>query len=198
MEINDSIRRCQHRPPAQAAPRNYWCPNHPALRAVVGTTPINGIWLCAECALAIDPSSMASKRPEQPPVTSQPREPVATAKPAKKTAGGLAKPRGRRKMNKTEAAYALILEAKKRAGEILRYEWEGVSLRWPDGMVFNPDFAVWSADSTTGSIELSFIETKGAFIEGDALVKFRAARAHWPEFDFQMWQLKKGLWTQLL
>ncbi len=184
-----------HRPGAQAAPRNYWCPNHPALRAVVGTTPVNGVWLCESCALTIDPSSMASKRPEQPPVTSQPHEPVVTAKPSKKAAGGLAKPRGRRKMNKTEAAYALILEAKKRTGQVVRYGWEEITLRWPDGMSYTPDFCVWYPNVPS---QLVFVETKGPWIEDDAKVKFRAARAHWPEFDFQMWQLKKGLWTQLL
>ncbi len=32
-------------------------------------------------------------------------------------------------MNKTEAEFAMILQAQKRAGEILRYEFEGITLR---------------------------------------------------------------------
>lgn len=118
-----------------------------------------------------------------------------TEAPAKaKRAAGLAKPRGRKGMNRTEAAYALILEALKRAGDIHRYEREGITLRWQDGMTYTPDFTVWNSIDS----RLLLIETKGAFIEGDALVKFRAARAHWPEFHFEMRQLKKGTWTQLL
>lgn len=118
---------------------------------------------------------------------------AAAPEPVKRKAGGLAKPRGRKGMNRTEAAYALILEAEKQAGVIRRWEREGITLRWRDGMTYTADFAVWSNDK-----RLAFIETKGAFLRDDALVKFRAARAHWPEFAFEMWQLKGGAWTQLL
>ncbi len=95
-------------------------------------------------------------------------------------------------MNKTETAYSLILEARKRRGDIARWEREGMTLRWPDGMTYTADFTVWH----TGGILL--IETKGAWIEGDALVKFRAARAYWPEFQFEMQQCKKGQWERIL
>lgn len=119
-------------------------------------------------------------------------ESVAPAQ-AKRKSPGLSKPRGRKGMNKTEAAMALRLEAQKRSGDIRRYEREGVSLRWPDGMVYNPDFVVWQSWAS-----IIMIETKGAFVRDDALVKFRAARAHWPEFQFQMWRLTKGRWEQVL
>lgn len=106
-------------------------------------------------------------------------------------------------MNKVEAAYSMILEARKRAGEILRYEWEGITLRWPDGMAFTPDFSVFgnqpSYNEDGDKYPLTFIETKGPWIEEDAKVKFRAARAHWPEFTFEMWQQDKSKnWKQLL
>jgi hypothetical protein len=122
----------------------------------------------------------------------------------KKKAGGLAKPRGRRQMNKVEASYALILEGELRNGEIERYEWEGMTLRWKDGMTYTPDFVVWGRNSgevypVGGPLPIRLIETKGPWIEEDAKVKFRAARAHWPEFSFEMWgQDKKGNWTKLL
>lgn len=124
----------------------------------------------------------------------------AAQPPKKKRAPGLSKPRGRRKMNKTEAAFALILEARKRAGEITRYEWEGVTLRWPDGLTYSPDFVVWgwNASMENPVYPITMIETKNAWIEGDALVKFRAARANWSEFVFELHQLKKGTWTKLL
>ncbi len=151
-------------------------------------------------------SERASAAPATPPAALPTTRTVESTPKVKKRAPGLSKPRGRRKMNKTEAAFALILEARKRNGEILRYEWEGISLRWPDGMVFTPDFAVWKENEYVDSSEcdgavwkeVSFIETKGAFIEGDALVKFRAARAQWQEFTFELWQLKKGTWSKIL
>lgn len=123
-------------------------------------------------------------------------EPSAPATTAKPKVVGLGKPKGRRAMNRTEAAYALILEAKKRSGMIVRYGWEEITLRWPDGMRYTPDFCVWYPNVPN---ELVFIETKGPFIEGDALVKFRAARAFWPEFEFKMMQRAKDkTWSRIL
>lgn len=130
------------------------------------------------------------------PVSGEPVVPsaavAAAPEPVKRKAGGLAKPRGRKGMNRTEAAYSLILEAKKRAFEVDRWEREGITLRWPDGMTYTADFVIW------GPPGITLLEAKGPWIEQDALVKFRAARAHWPEFAFEMWQLKGGAWTQLL
>ncbi len=45
-------------------------------------------------------------------------------------------------MNKTEREYALILEARKRAGEIRRYEFEGITLRFAN-VKYTPDFVVF-------------------------------------------------------
>lgn len=115
---------------------------------------------------------------------------------------GKGKPRGRKGMNDTERAYSLILEAQKAAGNIERWEREGMTLRWPDGMAYSPDFMVvkkviWEHPESPLT-QILFIETKGAYIRDDALVKFRAARAHWPEFEFRMMQRVKGVWTELL
>src|SRR6266705_1444596 len=66
----------------------------------------------------------------------------------------------RHQMNKTEAEFALILEAMKRKGEILRYEYEGITLRWAD-MRYTPDFIVFN-----GLVDpmIKLIEIKGGHI----------------------------------
>ena len=100
-------------------------------------------------------------------------------------------------MNKTEAQFALMLEAQKRAGEILRYEFEGIALRWAD-MRYTPDFVVFEYYDNELPMHqrqqsgIKLIEVKGAHIWDRDIVRFKGARAYWPEFAFEMWQLKKG------
>lgn len=189
-EITDAMRLAMHRQPE---PLVRFDPNRqpPVTSPQAPSSPASG--------RAITAHSKPVEAVLSPGTVESTSQPVLEAPDGKKS-GGLAKPRGRKGMNKTEAAYALILESKKRAGEILRYEREGITLRWPDGMTYSADFAVWmnTGQQYPHEKQLLFIETKGAWIEQDALVKFRAARAHWPEFDFQMWQMKKGAWTRLL
>ena len=72
-------------------------------------------------------------------------------------------------MNKTEAAYALHLEAMKQAGEVLWYKFEGVKLRLADNTTYSTDFAVMAAD---GVMECH--EVKG-FWQDDARVKIKVA-----------------------
>ncbi len=112
----------------------------------------------------------------------------------------------RGRMNKTEAEYALILEAMKRKGEILRYEFEGITLRFA-GVKYTPDFVVFTGEPLhDGEVlrekPIKFIEIKGGFIGGNkarAIERFRHARTYWPEFQFEMWQRQKGgHWKQLL
>ncbi len=106
-------------------------------------------------------------------------------------------------MNKTEREYALILEAKKRSGEILRYEFEGITL-WFSNVKYTPDFVVFPLTTAhlIGNVEqLKFIEVKGPFIRGNrerAVARFRHAKTYWPEFSFEMWQKKDGSWTQII
>lgn len=125
-------------------------------------------------------------------------------KEEKKRAGGLAKPRGRKGMNKTETAFSHLLEARQRRGDIVSYDREGMTLRWPDGMTYTADFSVVeevalaSLAGRPAAQRITLIEVKGAYIHEDALVKFRAARAHWPLFGFEMHQLAGGAWTRLL
>lgn len=101
--------------------------------------------------------------------------------------------------NKTEAEFALRLEAMKRAGEILRYEYEGMTLRWA-GMRYTPDFVVFWRDITESGIwtdGIKLIEVKGGHIWDRDIVRFKGARAHWPEFSFEMHQKKAGQWKRI-
>lgn len=110
--------------------------------------------------------------------------------------GTILKPRrGKRGvMNKTEQAYALILEAMKRKGEILDYWFEGITLRW-NGVQYTPDFTVIRK---TG--QLGFIEIKGAFTGGKlerAVERFRHARTFWTYFDFELHKKTKDGWKRI-
>lgn len=91
------------------------------------------------------------------------------------------------RMNKTEARYAAILEARKIAGEIREWHFEAVTLRLGDDCRYTPDFLVVLADGT-----LEFHETKG-FWRDDAKVKVRVAASLFP-FRFIAMRLVKGTW----
>jgi len=106
-------------------------------------------------------------------------------------------------MNKTEAEFALRLEGMKRQGEIQRWEYEGITLRWA-GIRYTPDFYVLEklvvGAPQVKFIQVKFIEVKSAFIKGKferAVERFRHARTYWPEFQFEMWQRKGGQWKRL-
>lgn len=97
--------------------------------------------------------------------------------------------------NKTEAEFALRLEAMKRNGEILRYEYEGITLRWA-GMRYTPDFVVFDR-LMYPYVQVRLIEVKGGHIWDRDIVRFKGARAHWPEFSFEMWQKTKQGWKRI-
>jgi hypothetical protein len=100
-------------------------------------------------------------------------------------------------MNGTESAFALKLEGMKRGGEILRFIFEGIRLKWgvdPNtgaAMHYKPDFFV--LDRT---LSWRCIEIKGHTWDRD-IVRFKGCRAEWPEFQFEMWQRKGGQWKRL-
>ena len=91
------------------------------------------------------------------------------------------------KMNKTEAAYAQLLELKKHTGEILWYSFEPVNLRIGEKCFYAVDFMVMLK---SGQIECH--ECKG-FWTDDALVKIKAAAEKFP-FRFISVMLKEGNW----
>lgn len=105
----------------------------------------------------------------------------------------------RGRINKTEAEFALMLEAQKRKGEILRYEYEGITLRFA-GVKYTPDFVVLSSILKCGDLQIKFIEVKGPFTKGKferAIERFRHARTYWPEFQFELHQKTKQGWKQI-
>ncbi len=104
-------------------------------------------------------------------------------------------------MNKTESEFALILESLKRSGKILRYEFEGVTLRFAN-VKYTPDFVVIGNCYVEGHpVAMRFIEVKGPFIKGNrerAVERFRHAKTYWPEFGFELHQKTKDGWKQLI
>ena len=77
-------------------------------------------------------------------------------------------------MNKTEAAYAMHLEARKNASELIWYVFEGITFKLADGCRYTPDFAVLRND---GVIELH--EVKGYWTD-DARAKIKVAADKFP------------------
>ncbi|RQZ50908.1 hypothetical protein [Burkholderia sp. Bp9099] len=77
-------------------------------------------------------------------------------------------------MNKTEQRYANHLEARKQAGEIVWYRFEGIKFRLADNTFYTPDFAVMLA---SGQLEAH--EVKGHW-QDDARVKVKVAADQYP------------------
>ena len=76
--------------------------------------------------------------------------------------------------NKTESAYGSVLEARRVAGEIVWYKFEGLRFQLAPATAYTPDYAVMLAN---GEIELH--EVKG-FWEDDAKVKIKVASSMYP------------------
>lgn len=92
-------------------------------------------------------------------------------------------------MNKTEQAYSLILEARKRNGEIRDWRYEELTLKLAKDTRLTVDFMVIAADDT---IEMH--EIKGSFVREDAWAKLKIAATLFP-FRFLLAQYKAKTWT---
>ena len=92
-------------------------------------------------------------------------------------------------MNRTEAAYAQLLELRKSAGEVLWWKFEGIKLRLADNTFYTPDFAVLLAN---GEMELH--EVKGVFITDDGAVKLKVAADMYPLRFLLVRKAKSGGW----
>lgn len=118
----------------------------------------------------------------------------------------------RRKMNGTESRFADVLAAMQRKGEIVSFEFEGMTLRWGNEETFSytPDFSVivdWKnlatellrGDGTDPKphVRLRFIEVKGALIRPNDWSRFKHARDNFPLYEFELWQWKEKTWTRL-
>ena len=95
-------------------------------------------------------------------------------------------------MNKTEAGYALLLEARKRAGQVQDYWFEGLTLKLAHDTRYTPDFFVVLAD---GSCELH--EVKG-FMRDDANVKLKVAARLFPFPVFLVRKYLGGFVTEVI
>lgn len=80
-------------------------------------------------------------------------------------------------MNKTEAEYAKILEARRACGNVLWYRFEGVTLKLADNTRYTPDFIVM-LDS--GELEAHEVKGSMSFIQDDAKVKIKVAADIFP------------------
>ena len=96
-----------------------------------------------------------------------------------------------RKMNKTEAAYARLLETQKYMGEILWFAFEPINIRLADNTFYKVDWLVLLSDMT-----LQAHETKGHWTD-DALVKFKVAANILP-FPFKAIRMAKGSFETIL
>src|SRR6476620_9050841 len=85
-------------------------------------------------------------------------------------------------MNKTEKAWAILLEAEKRNGIIYAWYFEKATLKLADDTRYTPDFMV-----ITKAGYVRFDEVKG-FWRDDAKVKIKVAAQQLP-FAFQSVQL---------
>lgn len=77
-------------------------------------------------------------------------------------------------MNKTESAYADLLERRRIAGEITWYKFEGMKFRLADNTFYTPDFIVMLAGGA-----LQAHEVKG-FWQDDARAKIKIAADMYP------------------
>lgn len=91
-------------------------------------------------------------------------------------------------MNKTEKAFALLLEHRKRSGEIADWFYERLTLKLGEDCRYTPDFLEVGID---GGLHLH--ETKG-FMRDDALVKLKTCATIFP-FPLTLWTLTRGAWT---
>ncbi len=98
-------------------------------------------------------------------------------------------------MTSPECEMAMILEAKRRRGDIESWMFEGVTLKLADGCRFTPDFFVRPIEP---DLKPQFIETKGPFIREDAMIKFRVAKEQNPWAEWQLHQKTRDGWRQIL
>lgn len=113
---------------------------------------------------------------------------------------GKRKGKRRREMNAIEREFSMILQARMDREEIVSFEYEGMMLRWGDGLRYSPDFKVVTS-IVSGETEheapaqrITLIEIKGAYCWRQDLVRYKAAKANWPLYRFEFWEKIDGIW----
>jgi hypothetical protein len=91
-------------------------------------------------------------------------------------------------MNKTELEFSKILDKAQEDGDILRWQFEEVSLKIAPSTRYIPDFI-----AVLPSGYWQVFEIKG-HLEDDAAVKFKAAAEKYPEISFHMLKKQRGQW----
>ena len=109
-------------------------------------------------------------------------KPEPASKPAQPRARGRRHEPGT--MNSTETAYAAILEARKRAGEIYDYRFEAITFRLAKLCSYRVDFFVFTNDMVMElhEVKAGNKKTGKALIEDDAAVKLRLMAELYPMF----------------
>lgn len=82
-------------------------------------------------------------------------------------------------MNKTESAYADLLEQRKRTGAILDYKFHPMNVRLAAGTFYEVDFLVLGAD-----LQVSIHEVKGGFTTDKGQMKIKLCAEFLPWFQF--------------
>ncbi len=96
------------------------------------------------------------------------------------------------KMNGTEERFAFFLDSEIKAGHILSYKYEAVTLKLAPKTTYCPDFMVIRPDC------IEFIEIKGGMITDIGRAKFKIAAEIYPWFVWRMIQWKGKKWTEIL
>ena len=119
-----------------------------------------------------------------------------------------AKNRGkkRREMNATEREFSLLLKRRVQEGEFSSVDYESLTLRWGEGaslLSYTPDFAAitlgaFASDDLRGMLKITLFEIKGAHAWKQDIVRFKAARNHFINFDFQLWEKGSSGWINTI
>lgn len=86
-------------------------------------------------------------------------------------------------MNKTEAAYARLLEARRVAGEVAWWAFEPLSLRLAKGSSYSPDFVHVESDGLIVCTETK--GTAGWSLDSESRTKWKACGERYPLFAFR-------------
>jgi uncharacterized Zn finger protein len=90
-------------------------------------------------------------------------------------------------MNKTEQAYAEVLEERRMLGQITGWRYEAIRFKLAGNTHYTPDFWVQLTDGSVELHEVKACRANGAFlVEDDARVKIKVAAEMYHEFEWRI------------